>query len=195
MDWLVGFISFSLAMGLTPGPNNLMLMANAADAGFSRTLPAIAGVVIGFSLMAATLALGPGLALQSYPLLHQGLKVAGSLYLLWLAWQIATASSGGGRAEARPFTFTRALLFQWVNPKGWAAALGALTTFTEPGGDTVRQGLLLALLFVPLSMISASSWAGGGALIGTRLGSGARLVWFNRVMAVLLAASLLPVWL
>src|SRR3954471_12772622 len=99
MDWLVGFITFSLAMGLTPGPNNLMLMTNAADAGFARTVPAILGVVLGFALMAAVLALGPGLALQAYPAVHHALKIAGTLYLFWLAWQIATAT-GGGATEA-----------------------------------------------------------------------------------------------
>lgn len=195
MDWLVGFVSFSLAMGLTPGPNNMLLMTTAADAGFARAVPAIAGVVLGFALMAAILALGPGLALESHPALHHALKIVGTLYLLWLAWQVATATNGGGNGTARPFTFWRAMLFQWFNPKGWAAILGALTAFTVPGEDTVRQGLLMALLYLPLGTLSATSWAAGGAVIGTRLGDGPRLRWFNRVMAVLLVASLVPVWL
>lgn len=127
MDWLVGFVSFSLAMGLTPGPNNMLLMTTAADVGFARAVPAIAGVVLGFALM--------------------------------------------------------------------AAILGALTAFTVPGEDTVRQGLLMALLYLPLGTLSTTSWAAGGAAIGTRLGDGPRLRWFNRIMAVLLVASLVPVWL
>lgn len=195
MEWLVGFVSFSLAMGLTPGPNNMLLMTTAADAGFVRTVPAMAGVTLGFALMAAILALGPGLALESFPSVHATLKIVGTLYLLWLAWQVATASASGGSAAARPFTFWRAVLFQWVNPKGWAAILGALTAFTVPGQDTVRQGLLMALLYLPLSVITTTSWAGIGAVIGTRLGDGPGLRWFNRLMAVLLAASLIPVWL
>jgi threonine/homoserine/homoserine lactone efflux protein len=194
MEWLVGFVSFSLAMGLTPGPNNMLLMTTAADVGFARAVPAIIGVVLGFALMAAILALGPGLALESYPTLHRALKIVGTLYLLWLAWQVATASGGAG-SSARPFTFWRAVLFQWFNPKGWAAILGALTAFTVPGEDTVRQGLLMALLYLPLSVITATTWAGMGALIGTRLGDGPGLRWFNRIMAVLLVASLVPVWL
>lgn len=195
MEWLAGFVSFSLAMGLTPGPNNMLLMTTAADVGFARAVPAIVGVVLGFALMAAILALGPGLALESYPALHHALKIVGTLYLLWLAWQVATAAAAGGTASARPFTFWRAVLFQWFNPKGWAAILGALTAYTVPGKNTVHQGLLMALLYLPLGTISATSWAAGGALIGTRLGAGPGLRWFNRIMAALLVASLLPVWL
>lgn len=195
MEWLVGFISFSLAMGLTPGPNNMLLMTTAADVGFARTVPAMAGVTLGFALMAAILALGPGLALEAYPAVHHTLKIVGTLYLLWLAWQVATATGGGGTADSRPFTFWRAILFQWFNPKGWAAILGALTAYTVPGEDTVRQGLLMALLYIPLSVITTTSWAGMGSLIGAKLGDGRGLRRFNRIMAVLLVASLIPVWL
>lgn len=195
MEWLVGFVFFSLAMGLTPGPNNMLLMATAADVGFVRAVPAMAGVTLGFALMAAILALGPGLALESYPTLHRALKIVGTLYLLWLAWQVATASSGGVTGAARPFTFWRAVLFQWFNPKGWAAILGALTAYTVPGQHTVRQGLLMAALYLPLSVITTTSWAGLGTLIGTKLGDGPGLRWFNCGMAVLLVASLFPVWL
>lgn len=195
MEWLVGFVFFSLAMGLTPGPNNMLLMATAADVGFARTVPAMAGVTLGFALMAAILALGPGLALESHPTLHRGLKIVGTLYLLWLAWQVATAAPVRGNTAPRPFTFWRAVLFQWFNPKGWAAILGALTAYTVPGEDTVRQGLLMAVLYLPLSVITTTSWAGMGSLIGTRLGDGPSLRWFNHIMAVLLAASLIPVWL
>ena len=126
-DVLAGFVAFGVVAAATPGPNNLMLMTSGVKFGFVRTLPPLAGVVLGFSLMVALVGLGLDAVFQRVPQLLPVMRILGSLYMLWLAMKIAFAGpigevEGGGR----PLGFVPAAAFQWVNPKAWVAILGAL---------------------------------------------------------------------
>lgn len=127
---LAAFTLFAIAMSATPGPNNAMLAASGATFGLRRTLPHIAGVSLGFPLMLLALAFGLGTILQQYPHILAPLRWIGAAWLLVLAWQIATADpdpATPATGTARPLTFTRAALFQWINPKAWMIAASALT--------------------------------------------------------------------
>src|ERR1700742_4132668 len=145
---IASLLPFAISMSFTPGPNNLMLANAGARYGFARTLPQQAGVVVGFSIM--TLAVGFGIAglIAAAPALYTVMKYASIAYLLYLAWKIATAESAkAGTTPERPMTFLQAAAFQWVNPKGWIMALGAVTTYTTLALDMRTQILMIALVF------------------------------------------------
>ncbi len=119
--------AFAIAGSFTPGPNNAMLLASGVNYGFQRTVPHIAGVTIGYGVMFAAVGLGVGRFIVENPTLHGALKIASAVYLVWLAWRIATAEGEPAEASAsRPMTFLQAALFQWINPKGVAMALAAV---------------------------------------------------------------------
>jgi len=189
---LLALATFCFVSSITPGPNNMMLLASGANFGFRRTLPHLLGVSLGFGAMVLAIGLGVGGLFAAYPALHDVLRVVGAAYMLWLAWRIATASSlGEGKASARPMRFLEAVAFQWVNPKAWAMALGATTAFVAPGAF-VAGVLIVTGVFTLVNLPCVASWAGFGVVLRRFLDRPRTLRAFNVTMAVLLVASLYP---
>ena len=183
---------YAFAMSVTPGPNNLMLMASGANFGIRRTIPHMLGVSIGFAVLAICVGLGLGAAFEAYPRLYDALKVAAVLYMLWLAWRIANAAPPGEAAKAgQPMTFLQAVLFQWVNPKAVAMAVTAVTVYAPE--RTLWAVLAVALVFSAVNLPSVGSWAWLGVQMKRWLSSPGRLRAFNWTMAALLILSLYPV--
>ncbi|MBL7250058.1 LysE family translocator [Alloalcanivorax marinus] len=191
-EQFVALIGFVAVMTGTPGPNNLMLMASGANAGFRRSLPHILGIAFGCQVMLLCVALGLGSLLSRFPEAVTALRIGGALYLLYLAWRLArTRHLKQDHRDARPLTFAQAALFQWVNPKAWMMILTGMATFTQPAHFTASVTLVAgAFLIIGLPLISA--WNLFGAALKSRLHQGHRLAVFNRAMALLLVASLYP---
>ena len=190
-DLLVALISFALVTSITPGPNNLMLMASGANFGFRRTVPHLLGVSLGHALMVFLVGLGIASLFHAYPPAKIVLKVVSVAYMLWLAWKIAHSSAPGeGRARARPMTFLQAAAFQWVNPKAWAMALGAVTAYATGGLASV---FMVCVVFACVNLPSVSIWALAGQQVRHWLTDRRRLTLFNWTMAGLLVLSLWPV--
>lgn len=189
---LLALAAFSLVSSITPGPNNLMLMASGANFGFGRSLPHMMGVTIGFTFMVFVVGIGLASAFDAYPAAHDVLKVISVAYLLYLAWKIANASGPGERSAAvRPMTFLQAAAFQWVNPKAWAMALTAISVYSPDHG--LAAALFTALVFGVINLPSVSIWVVAGRELRRFLTSPVRLRTFNVAMALLLVATLYPV--
>ncbi len=193
-DAFLALSAFALVSSITPGPNNLMLMASGANFGFRRTVPHMLGIGIGFGVMIVLVGLGLVRIFDAFPVTHLILTVVGIVYLLWLAWKIAHASApDSARAGARPFTFVQAALFQWVNPKAWQMALTAITLYAP---DRSAAAILwVGLVFAAINLPSVSTWTVLGQQMRRVLSSPARLRAFNWGMGALLVASLVPVLL
>ncbi|WP_207481459.1 LysE family translocator [Arenibaculum pallidiluteum] len=195
-DLFAALLVFAAVTSFTPGPNNVMLTASGATFGFRRTLPHVLGVALGFPAMVVVVGLGLGTALIAHPMLHAGMKVIGAVYLCYLAWLVARSGHGDrDRAGGRPIGFWRAAAFQWVNPKAWIMAVGAVATFTSPEGSLAAQVLAIGAAFVLVGLPSSASWAAFGTLIGRWLDTDRRLRRFNLVMAALLVLSIVPAFL
>jgi threonine/homoserine/homoserine lactone efflux protein len=186
-------VTFAVATSITPGPNNIMLTASGANFGFRRTLPHLLGVAIGFTFMVLAIGLGLSEIFERLPVIHQVLRYGGAAYLLYLAYRIATAAPttpDAAQPVGRPLTFLQAALFQWVNPKGWMMAVGAISTYTTAGGDLMLESVMIALIFGAIGLPSAAVWAALGVAIGRLLQARWALRAFNITMALLLVASL-----
>ncbi|RXV66799.1 hypothetical protein C6W92_03100 [Roseovarius sp. A46] len=194
LDLLAALATFALVTVITPGPNNLMLMASGTNFGFVRTIPHMLGIGLGFPLMVACVGLGVMQVFDLWPLSYTLLKTVSVAYLLYLAWKIANAAppaSADGPAEGRPLTFLQSAAFQWVNPKAWSMALSAITLYAT--GRDLMAVLWVAGVYVAVSAISTTSWTVLGQQVRRLLKNPARLRVFNWVMAVLLVATLVPV--
>lgn len=193
-EQFLSLAAFALVTSITPGPNNLMLMASGANFGVRRTVPHMLGVALGFAFM--TVLVGAGLAqlFVAVPQLHAALKAASVAYLLYLSWKIATAPPPGEAARARrPMTFLAAASFQWVNPKAWAMALTAISVYAP--SRTSAGVAVVAIVFGVVNLPSVGTWAVLGQGMRRVLTNPARMRAFNVLMAVLLVLSLYPVLL
>lgn len=184
-------IAFAFATSVTPGPNNMMLLASGANFGFIRTIPHMMGISIGFAVMATLVGAGLMQLFDLWPTSYLILKVASSAYLLWLAWKIANAASPKQRtADAKPMTFMQAALFQWINPKALTMALGAITLFAP--SRELGAVVLVAVCFAVVNLPTVSIWTVLGQQLQRILTKQKHLILFNWTMAGLLVLSLIP---
>ncbi|WP_103334585.1 LysE family translocator [Pseudotabrizicola formosa] len=191
-DLLTALIGFAFVTSVTPGPNNMMLLASGANFGFRRSLPHMLGISLGHALMVLLLGLGLAQVFVILPALGLLLKIASVGYMLWLAWKIAHAAAPKeGTVGGRPFSFLQAAAFQWVNPKAWAMALTAVTVYAA--GQGAWAMLTVAIVFAMVNLPSVSVWTVAGQQLRRWLTTNRRLQVFNWTMAVLLVASLWPI--
>jgi threonine/homoserine/homoserine lactone efflux protein len=189
-DWLP-LLGFAIVASVTPGPNVLMVAAAAAGHGLRAVLPHMLGITFGFTAMIALVGLGLAWPL-AIPAVHRALQLIAAVWMLWLAWKIATAPPPGEGGARPPLGFVQAALFQWVNPKAWMVAGAAIAGYTLAGAPLLPQVLAIALVFGLVSMPCLLVWAGLGAGARRVLGDARRLRRFNLAMGALLALSVLP---
>lgn len=171
-----------------------MLMSSGVNFGVHRSLPLVFGVMLGFPAMFVAIGLGLGTVFQRFPVIHNVITVVGVIYLLYLAWKIAgSGKPAEADTKARPLTFIQAALFQWVNPKAWIMAMGAIAAFTTSGPDINQQVFNIAGIFMLASVPSAWTWLLFGVGLQRLLADDQWRKRFNLGMAGLLVLSMVPV--
>ena len=192
---IFAFCVFAFVASVTPGPNNLMLLASGMNFGFRASIPHILGVSCGFFALVVSVGLGLGEVFTRYPQAHVVMKWAGAIYLLYLAWRIAISGAPSTEDSAatrgRPVGFVGAVMFQWVNPKAWVMAAGAFATYI-PAAPSAALVVAIAALFATINIPCISGWAVFGARLRRWLREPRYARAFNVGMAVLLVASLVP---
>ncbi|WLI41694.1 LysE family translocator [Pseudomonas hefeiensis] len=196
LDLLLGFALFALVTSITPGPNNTMLLASGVNFGFNRTIPHMLGITCGFFSLVLAVGLGLGAVFQTYPLLYTVLRYVGASYLLYLAWKIAHSGpvSESRPGDSTPISYWGPAAFQWVNPKAWIMAIGAISTYTPLQGYFFNV-VVIAAVFALINLPSVSLWVVCGSLLRNLLRDRRWLRLFNWGMALLLVASLYPLLL
>ncbi len=193
MDLILAVLGFAFVSTITPGPNNLMVLASGVNYGFARTVPHMLGITVGFPVMVVAVGLGFASIFDRFPALHRAVQWIAIAYLFYLAWRIATAGPAKpGEAGGRPLTFLAAAAFQWVNPKAWAMALSSVPLFTTVGGNHLVEVGRIAALFALVCFPCVSAWCLFGAAMARFLADPAWRRAFNVAMALLLVASVVP---
>lgn len=194
-ELFTGLVLFAFVSSITPGPNNIMLMASGVNFGLARTVPHMLGVSLGHGAMTLILGLGLVQVFNALPWLRTVLTVISVGYLLWLAWKVANAAPpADAREGAKPLTFLQAAGFQWVNPKAIYMSIHAQTTFT-PDDATWTGAVIVAVVFALINLPSVATWVLGGTQVRRWLDGRGRLTAFNWTMAALLVLSLYPMLL
>ncbi|MGJ8646434.1 MAG: LysE family translocator [Marinomonas colpomeniae] len=197
LSFFVALAMFAFVMSVTPGPNNIMLLASGAQFGFRRTLPHIIGIGVGVATLISSALLGLGTLFILFPPLYIVLKWVGGSYLLWLAWKIANAPvnglSTGHNEKATPMRWWQATLFQFINPKAWMMAISSVGAFTVQGDLYIQSGLWMLLTFACVNFPTISLWAWLGVSIRHWLTDAKRQRMFNIVMGIATASTLLMI--
>lgn len=189
---LAALAAFAFVSSITPGPNNLMLLASGANFGIRRTMPHMIGVAGGFTLMIAIVGFGLSGLFTAFPIAQTILKAASVAFLVYMAWRLANAGQPKSvEADARPLRLWQAAAFQWINPKAWAMALTALSAYAP---DRSLTGVIwVSLVFGMVNLPCIAIWAGLGTQMRRWLSNPRRLRIFNWAMAGLLLATLIPI--
>jgi threonine/homoserine/homoserine lactone efflux protein len=164
MTELIPLMSYCLVMSATPGPNNVMLAVTGANFGGRGALPVILGIQCGLFVQTMLMCVGLGSVFTAYPLAQQVLRVAGSLYLVYLAWKLTRASAAGEPAP-RPVSFIQAATFQALNPKSWLKSITMASVFLPAGHGMAASALLVAVIGVLMGAPCNVMWAMFGVSI------------------------------
>ena len=193
--WIIAVVGFAFAMGITPGPNNALVASSGATHGFRASLPYNAGIGIGTAVIMFVVA-AFGSAFISNPTVEAVLKWTGIVYLLWLAFKIASAKPKLSETDtgSRPLTFIQGIGFQFINPKVWIMISGAVVTYgtSVKGLSPMGLALLFAALFGVITVTCTLTWTGLGVTLRRILATPTAIRIFNCAMATLLVASLVP---
>ena len=194
-DLLSAMVLFAFVTSITPGPNNMMVLASGVNYGFRLTLPHMLGISIGHCVMLVAVGIGFGELLLRFPTIYVAIKVLGFVYMLYLAWTIATSKSNNSASNyengTKPLSFIEAAAFQWVNPKAWVMAIGFFSNYItkEAGIETIA---MCSVLFSLVNFPSIAVWA----LLGSRMRKlfevNVYAKIFNVTMAVLLVVAMVP---
>lgn len=192
---LTALALYAFVMSITPGPNNVMLTTSGLIFGMRRTWPHILGIPFGVAVQVCALGAGFGAVFAVEPRIQVGLKVAGTLYLLWLAHKLWRAAEIRDASIAHPITFFQAAAFQFVNPKTWLAVGTAVAAFVTPGEGYATRLVLVCGVFAVIGTPCLTLWAGFGAGLRQILTDPVKLLRVNRTMAVLAAITAGLFWL
>ncbi|MBA5690337.1 LysE family translocator [Rugamonas apoptosis] len=158
MTDLLPLISYCLVMSATPGPNNVMLAITGANFGARGAAPAILGIQAGMFVQTMLMCVGLGSVFVAYPWAQQGLRIAGSAYLAYLAWKLSGASVAGTQAP-KAVSFAQATVFQSLNPKSWLKAITVASVFMPAGQNTVVSALQVAVIGALVGAPCNITWA------------------------------------
>jgi threonine/homoserine/homoserine lactone efflux protein len=188
-------VLFAFVSSVTPGPNNALLWASGLQFGFRATLPQILGTAAGIGVLAVAVAAGLGAVVTGLPEVEFALKLLGSLYLLFLAFQLAGGAALQRAQIARPIRVHEAAAFQFLNPKAWLFALAAVSTFRPTSVPVAIGSAIVIVTMVVVVLPTASIWAAGGTALQRLTARRRAHRAMNGALALLLAASIAFIWM
>ncbi|SQI35068.1 Cysteine/O-acetylserine efflux protein [Leminorella richardii] len=198
LGWFLSLLTFLWIAAVTPGPNNMLLTSSTANFGFVRSLPLMIGIMLGMQLLLLLVAAGVGTLLLAYPPVHMGLKIAGSLYLVWLAWKMASAryeKLETDKGAPKPVRLYQGLLLQALNPKAWLMGIGSVASYSLPGDLYGSSVVAMSVAMCSVNLVAGVIWMGFGSGIGRFLRSRRAWVIFNVTMGMLTAGCAALIWM
>jgi threonine/homoserine/homoserine lactone efflux protein len=192
---LAALLAYATAMAFTPGPNTTLSAAMAANHGLAHAMRFVVAVPFGWCLLLVLCAAGLGTLVTTVPALGAAIRLAGAAYMLWLAWKLAqrarAALAGTSSRSALDVGFTRGVALQFVNGKAWINALTIAGTWIAVEGQVASRLTWVLPIAAAYGFASNFTYAAVGAGLRQWLAQGDRLLWFNRAMAFVLAATTL----
>ena len=189
MYW--SFVAASILIELTPGPNMTWLAVLGASRGRMTALAAVAGIALGLAIAALIAGLGLTALLTNFPATFQLLRIGGTLYLFYLAWDAWTASAenhDGGDMSGR-VAFRQGLIGNILNPKAYLFYATMLPHFISGRTDLVTEVTVLSAIYVTV----ATAIHGGIAILSgaaaSFLATSPHAVTIRKGMAVLIALA------
>lgn len=187
MYQLLPMFVFSLTMSISPGPVNLVIVSSGANHGVRPTIPFVSGATLGFTALLIFVGMSLIRIVSDHPLVFHAIELAGSAFIAYLGYKIATAPTEVSIEKRAAPTFVQGWMLQWLNPKAWIACVSGVTLFSEPDGNSALQAFFVIYFFT--CYLSLLAWAILGDRLSVVLDNPKRIRVFNLAMGGLLIAS------
>jgi homoserine/homoserine lactone efflux protein len=156
---LIAFVAACILLGLTPGPNMSLIVANTLRGGLTAGLMTLAGTTTGLAVLVAAAVLGMSSLMVFMSEWFDVLRWIGAIYLVYLGarqlWQFFhrhRSDAAACLASKRQGLYLQGLLISLSNPKVLLFLGAFLPQFVDPRGEPVHQLTALAVLFVGVLM-------------------------------------------
>ena len=179
-------LTFAMTAAITPGPNNIILSTNAVNYGFKATIPLMLGVFFGFLSVLTLCLLGIGEVYENYPNFKNFIKIVATIFLTYLAYKIFISTEFSDNNNKRRFTFRDIYFFQLINPKAVSVSMSSSAIFIQNKFSYFEEFILIFICFMISTSTSAVVWAAIGHSFRKYLNDKRKIIYFNRVMALLL---------
>jgi len=186
---------FWFVTAYTPGPNNVVASYSGFNFGIKKTIPHILGVTLGFTSLVIFLTIGLINFFKIFPIIQVMIKYLGTLFLIFLAYKIASSTSSGDTKKENPVKFIETFLFQYLNPKGVMVAIIVVSTYVELGENYINYATQVVLLAFIFSSTSITLWTFIGKFLRKFATNDKFIKYFNYAMSGLLLLSIITFYI
>ena len=186
---------FWFVTAYTPGPNNVVASYSGFNFGIAKTVPHILGVTLGFTSLVIFLTIGLINVFKLFPIIQIIIKYLGTLFLIYLAYKIATSTNSDETKKENPVKFLETFFFQYLNPKGVMVAIIVVSTYVESGENYINYATQVVLLAFLFSLTSITLWTFIGKFLRKFATNDKFIKYFNYAMSGLLLLSIITFYI
>ncbi|WP_434360962.1 LysE family translocator [Parasalinivibrio latis] len=187
---------FAFVGAVTPGPVNLLATSTAVNLGFRHAVWHVLGASFAYAFVVFVSGSVMHSLLKLLPKMEMLMQIAGTLFLLYLAFKIYATSPGTFSGERSPNGgLVTGSLTQLLNPKAWLYATSGVSIYVigqENEGLALSAFIVVSLI---VCMLGVGVWAALGRVLVNHLENPARQRQFNKGMAFLLFGTVAMIWM
>lgn len=156
---LIAYAGALFIAAAIPGPGMTAIVARALGSGFRETFFMGLGLVLGDTIYLTAVILGLAFLAQTFTEIFIVIKIAGALYLAYIAWKLWTAGLlpqdvAAKKSNSIGMSFLSGLLVTLGNPKTMLFYVALVPTLIDIGSIGAREyTLLLATTFAILMAV------------------------------------------
>ena len=188
-DFLL-LLGISLSLGFTPGPNNAVASYSAFNFGFKKTIPLIMGVGLGYTTLVILINFVLISIFKTYPIIQEIIRILGTVFLVYLAYKIATSNTSNDEKKTNPVTFYDTFVFQFINPKGVMAATTLISKFVDQD-NYISTSVMVIIVCSLTAFSSITAWTLLGKFLRKFATNNSFIKRFNYVMSVLILVCII----
>ena len=187
---LLLLLGISLSLGFTPGPNNAVASYSAFNFGFKKTIPLIMGVGLGYTTLVILINYVLISIFKTYPIIQEIIRILGTVFLVYLAYKIATSNTSNNEKKTNPVTFYDTFVFQFINPKGVMAATTLISKFVDQD-NYISTSVMVIIVCSLTAFSSITAWTLLGKFLRKFATNNSFIKRFNYVMSVLILVCII----
>jgi len=187
---LLLLLGISLSLGFTPGPNNAVASYSAFNFGFKKTIPLIMGVGLGYTTLVILINFVLISIFKTYPIIQEIIRILGTVFLVYLAYKIATSNTSNNEKKTNPVTFYDTFIFQFINPKGVMAATTLISKFVDQD-NYISTSVMVIIVCSLTAFSSITAWTLLGKFLRKFATNNSFIKRFNYVMSVLILVCII----
>jgi threonine/homoserine/homoserine lactone efflux protein len=187
---LLLLLGISLSLGFTPGPNNAVASYSAFNFGFKKTIPLIIGVGLGYTTLVILINFVLISIFKTYPIIQEIIRILGTVFLVYLAYKIATSNTSNNEKKTNPVTFYDTFVFQFINPKGVMAATTLISKFVDQD-NYISTSVMVIIVCSLTAFSSITAWTLLGKFLRKFATNNSFIKRFNYVMSMLILVCII----